>query len=88
MKYQELILKGKEALDALKAPFIAKKAHKDLEVKILDIEQAIAQADLTIQEQKSSHPVNWDKLIDAIDSKDLLSRKLKQLQEVETELFL
>lgn len=88
MKYQELILKGKEALDAIKAPFVAKKAHKDLEVKMLDIEQEIAQADLTIQEQKSANPANWDKVIDAINSKELLERRLKQCKQLEEELFL
>lgn len=88
MKYQELILKGKEALDALKAPFVAKKAHKDLEVKILDVEQAIAQAELTIQEQKSANPANWEKIIDAIDDKSLLEKRLQQLKELEKELFL
>lgn len=88
MKYQESILKGKEALDALKAPFVAKKAHKDLEVKISNIEQEIAQSDLTIQEQKSANPANWDKIIAAIDKKELLERQLKQCQALETELFL
>lgn len=88
MKYQDLILKGKEALDALKAPFVAKKAHKDLEVKILDVEQSIAQADLTIQEQKSANPADWEKIVDAIDDKNLLEKRLQQLKELEKELFL
>lgn len=87
LSYAELLAKGKEALDALKLPFVAKKAHKDLEVKILDIEQAIAQAELTIQEQKSANPANWDKIIDAIDDKCLLDKRLAQLKELEEELF-
>ncbi len=87
MTYKELLLKGKEALDTLKAPFVAKKAHKDLEVKMLDIEQEIAQADLTIQEQKSANPADWKKIGDAIDNKELLERRLKQFQALEQELF-
>jgi len=87
MTYEELLAKGKEALDALKRPYVAKKAHKDLEVKILDVEQSIAQSELTIQEQKSANPANWDAIIDAIDDKSLLEKRLQQLKELEEELF-
>lgn len=87
MKYIDLIKKGKEALDAIKAPFIAAKAEKDLEVKILDIQQKIAESDLTIQEEKSKNPTNWDLVVDKLDNKDLLGRSLKQLQELKEELF-
>jgi len=85
--YQELLSKGKEAIAALELPFKVKKEKKNLEMKILELEQQIAKDELTIQEQKSSCPINWDKLIDAIDSKSLNDRKLKQLKELETELF-
>lgn len=87
MTYLELIKLGKEALDAIKAPFIAKKAHKDLEVKILDIEQKIAEAEQTINDCKSANPANWDKIGKAIDEKQLLERRLKQFQDLEQELF-
>jgi hypothetical protein len=87
MKYSELILKGKEALDAIKAPFIARKAHKDLEMKMLEIEQKLAEADVTIDECKSKNPAEWEKIIDAINSKELLNRKLNQYKALEKELF-
>lgn len=87
MKYSELILKGKEMLDALKAPFIAKKAHKDLEMQMLDLEQKIAEADVIIQNEKSANPVDWSKIGKAIDDKCLLERRLAQFRELEKELF-
>lgn len=86
--YEQLISKGKEAIAALELPFKVKKERKNLEMKILELEQQIAKDELTIQEQKSACPINWDKLIEAIDSKSLNDRKLTQLQNLEKELFI
>lgn len=85
--YKDLISKGKEAIAALELPFKVKKEKKTLEMKINELELVIAKDDLTIQEQKSAQPINWEKLIDSIDAKDLNERKLKQMQELEKELF-
>jgi len=85
--YKDLLSKGKEAIAALELPFKVKKEKKNLEMKILELEQEMAKDDLTIQEQKSSAPVNWDKLIDALDKKALNERKLKQLKDLEQEMF-
>jgi hypothetical protein len=87
MKYTDLLSKGKEAIAALELPFKVRKERKQLEMKILELEQEIAKCDLTIQEQKSASPVNWDSLISSIDNKALTERKLNQLQELEKELF-
>ena len=85
--YKDLISKVKEAIAALELPFKVKKERKNLEMKILELEQQVAKDELTIQEQKSASPINWDSLINAIDSNGLNQRKLKQLQDLETELF-
>lgn len=85
--YRDLISKGKEAIAALELPFKVKKEKKNLEMKILELEQQIAKDELTIQEQKSSVPVAWDSLISAIDNKALNDRKLEQLKNLEQELF-
>lgn len=85
--YSKLLKKGKEAVEAMQIPFKVRKAQKDLEMKIIEIEQEIATAELTIEEQQSQHPIDWTKLIDAIDSKELKGRKLKQLKELEGKLF-
>jgi len=85
--YKELISKGKEAIAALELPFKVKKEKKNLEMKILELEQKISKDELTIQEQKSASPINWDTLIDAIDDNGLNLRKLTQLQDLEKELF-
>lgn len=85
--YKDLISKGKEAIAALELPFKVKKERKNLEMKILELEQQIAKDELTIQEQKSASPVSWDSLIKAIDDKALNDRKLVQLNALELELF-
>jgi len=85
--YEKLLSKGKEAIAALELPFKVKKEKKNLEMKIIELEQQIAKDELTIQEQKSAHPIDWDKLINSINSKDLNTRKLKQYQDLEIELF-
>ena len=85
--YKELLSKGKEAIAALELPFKVKKEQKALEMKILELEEKVAKDELTIQEQKSANPVNWDKLADAIDNKALNERKLKQWQDLKVEMF-
>ena len=85
--YKDLLSKGKEAVAALELPFKVKKEKKNLEMKILELEQSIANNELTVQEQKSASPINWDKLIQAIDKLALSNRELSQLQELEKEMF-
>lgn len=85
--YKELLSKGKEAIAALELPFKVKKEKKNLELKILELEQEMAKDELTIQEQKSAFPIDWDKLVNAIDKEALNARKLAQLQELEKEMF-
>lgn len=86
--YKDLLSKGKEAIAALELPFKVKKEHKQLEMKILELEQQIAKDELTIQEQKSTSPIDWDKLIRAMDTMALNERRLGLLQNLEIELFI
>lgn len=85
--YKDLISKGKEAIAALELPFKVKKEEKQLEMKILELENQIAKDELIIQEQKSACPVEWDTLINSIDRLGLNQRKLKQFTELQTEMF-
>lgn len=85
--YSELLSKGKEAIAAIELPFKVKKEEKNLEMKILELEQQIAKDELTIQQQKSANPINWDSLIDAIDNKAYNAMKLEKLIGLKEELF-
>ncbi len=85
--YEKLLKAGKEALDAAKVPFKVRKAEKDLESKIIDVEQEIADAELAVEEAKGSDPIKWDTLIDKTDELELKKRKLAQLNQIQKELF-
>lgn len=87
MKHIDLIKQTKDVIDGIKAPFISKKAEKGLEMQILEVQEKVASADVTIQEEKSEKSPDWDKIINAIDQKELLERKLRQLEAVKEELF-
>ena len=56
-------------------------------MKVLELEQQIARDELTIAEQKTKNPINWDSLIRAIDDKAINERRLTQLQALQKELF-
>lgn len=86
-KYSKLLKMGKEALDLVKIPFEVRKAEKDLEKEIINLEQAIAEQELKIQEAKSTRPLDLKKILDAIDEKDLKERELRLAKELQTELF-
>ena len=85
--YKDLLKLGKDAIIEIELPFKVKKEQKNLEMKILELEQQLAKDELTIQEQKTRNPINWDSIIDAIDNKAINERKLAQLEQLQKELF-
>lgn len=86
-KYSALLRLGKEALDLVKIPFEVRKAEKDLEREIINIEQSIAEQELKIQEAKGTRPLVLKTILDAIDVKDLKERELRLAKELQIELF-
>ena len=86
-KYADLLKLGKEALDLIKIPFEVRKAEKDLEKEVINLEQAIAEQEMKIQEAKGVRPLNLKKILEAIDEKDLKERELRLAQELQKELF-
>lgn len=86
-KYAALLKLGKEALDLVKIPFEVRKAEKDLEREIINIEQSIAEQELKIQEAKGTRPLVLKAILDAIDIKDLKERELRLAKELQEELF-
>ncbi len=87
MKYKELLAMGKDAIDAIKAPFKVRTAQKNLESKVITVEQEIAEAEMDLQNAKSKDPIDLDTIIDKADELDLKKRKLGQLQALTEELF-
>lgn len=84
---KDLLSIGKEALEAIKLPFKIRSEKKSLEQWILDHETRIAELDYKIQEAKGAKDLNVDNILDKIDEKDLLVRRLKQGEDLMKELF-
>lgn len=87
VKRSSLLTMGKEAIDKIKAVFQVKKDKKTLEVAILNYEESIAEADLSIQNEKGSPNFNVSTILDAIDNKAITERKLAQAKGLLEELF-
>lgn len=87
MKYADILKLGKDALDAIKAPFKVRKAKADLEAKVIVVEQEIAEAELEVQSAKGTDPIDLETIIDKSDTLDLKKRKLGQLKALQEELF-
>lgn len=85
--YKKLLASGKAAIEVIELPFKVKAEQKGLEMKILKLEEQIAKDELAIQQHKSTNPINWDALGQAIDTKVLNQRRLKQFQDLNEELF-
>lgn len=87
MKRIDFIKLGKEAKEALQAPFKVRKDQKNLEAWIIDKEQKISELNDSIQELKGAAEFKVDMILKAIDDLALEERKLKQGQALLKELF-
>lgn len=88
LKYVDLISKKfADTVDAVKGVFTAKLEEKNLEMKIIQLQQTIAQHEATIATQKAEAPINWEALSEAIDDLELAKRRLVIYQTLQKELF-
>jgi hypothetical protein len=85
--YSDIIKMAKEKIDELKAPIRAAQMRKKAEGEQLDIEQKIMDLDVKIDELAGEYPINFDKLIEVIDSRALLERRKEQFGKIIKEMF-
>lgn len=85
--YEQIIKMAKEAVDTMKAPIRALQMRKKAEGEQLDIEQKIMDLDVKIGDIAAEYPVNFTKLIDALDEKALLERRKEQFGKIIKEMF-
>ena len=86
MKYVDL-LKKEKVKTAEDFKHTAAVAEKELELTITKLEVELAKADETIHKSKATAPLNTEGIATAMNSKDLVERKLKQLGALKKELF-
>lgn len=86
--YKDYLGMAKELRDKAMIPFKVRKAEKALELRIIEVEAEVASKELAIQDLVTENTeINYDNLINAIDRKELLERKFKQLNELKDQLF-
>lgn len=85
--YREILARSKAQIEEAKAPIRAKQVKKQGELEMLKIEEKLASLEEQILSHASQYPVPFDKLLDALDEKALLERRMKQFQEILSDMF-
>jgi hypothetical protein len=85
--YAEFMKMGKEAVELAKAPLRIRQVKKQAELELLKLEEQLVSAEEKINSEAMKHPVAFSKLIDAIDEKELLERRISQFHELISQMF-
>lgn len=85
--YKQILKLGKEKVAELLAPVRANEMRKKAELEIAQIEGKLLEKEQAVHELCSAYPIDFSKLIDAMDEVALLERRKKQLAGIAAELF-
>jgi len=85
--YKELLVMGKEAINAALAPVRTMSAKKKAELEIAKLDERIATLEPELNELCSVKEINFDKIIDKLDEIALAERRKKQFEKIVTEMF-
>ena len=86
-KYKDIMALAKDKVQEFMAPLRANEMKKKGELEICKIDGSIAEQEQKIQELCAEYPVNYDRIIDAIDELDLMNRRKEQFAKIIDELF-
>lgn len=87
LKYRDVLTLCKEKVKEAMAPLRAREMRKKAELEICKLESTIAEKEQKIQEHASQYPIDFDKLIDAIDELELTKRRKEQFEKIIEEMF-
>lgn len=87
LNYSKLLKMAKDARDNMLAPYRVKETRKKGELKIAELESKLAEEDQKIQEIAANYPLDFDKLANALDERDLVERRIEQLEKIIETLF-
>ena len=87
MKYKDVLSLAKEKIAEVKAPLRAREMRKKGELEICKLESLIADREHKIHEYASQYPIDFDKLLDAIDELELTQRRKEQFEKIIAEMF-
>lgn len=86
-KLIEILKQSKENGEQKQFERQAKQAHINTQQEILDIQNQVETQDQKIEQALLANPFSASKLYEARTCKELLTRKLSALQEIQKELF-
>lgn len=87
MKYSDILVLAKDKIKEAMAPLRAREMRKKAELEACKLDSTIAEKEQAIQELASEYPINFDKLIDAIDDLELIQRRKVQFEKIINEMF-
>lgn len=87
IKYKELLVLAKDKVKEVMAPLRAREMRIKAELEIAKLESTIAEKEQKIQEYASEYPINFDRLIDALDDLELTQRRKEQFSKIVQEMF-
>ena len=87
LKYKDVLILCKEKVKEAMAPLRAREMRKKGELEVCKIDSDIAEKEQKIQEYASEYPINFDKLIDALDELELTKRRKEQFEKIIGEMF-
>ena len=87
MKYRKILTLAKEKVTEAMAPLRAREMRKKAELEACKLDSTIAEKEQKIQEYASEYPINFDRLIDAIDDLELTNRRKEQFDKIINEMF-
>jgi len=85
--YEKVLTLAKEKIQEAMAPVRAREMRKKAELETAKIDGKMIEQEAKIQELSSKYPIDFDKLLSAIDELALLDRRKKQFERVTEELF-
>ena len=87
LKYKDILTFAKEKINEAMAPLRSREMRKKAELEACKLDSTIADKEQKIQEYTSEYPINFDKLIDAIDELELVKRRKEQFEKIIEEMF-
>lgn len=87
LKYKDVLVLCKEKVKEAMAPLRAREMRKKGELEVCKIDSEIAEKEQKIQEYASEYPVNFEKLLDALDDLELIKRRKEQFEKIIEEMF-
>ncbi len=85
--YKKIITMAKEKISEALAPIRAMQVKKQGEIELAKLDEKIITQQVRIEEIASEYPVDFNKLINALDDLALSERRHKQFETIISQMF-